>query len=97
MTYKISGMAICLLLITGFAANAGDRDAFYGMCHATSLGDGMDDGAASSFCNCLTDAASEDDDLYAELFAAGTKEPDLDARMALLSQGAHLAAQSCQG
>ncbi len=78
------------------AASAGDRDEFYGMCHRVSLGDGLDDGAASSFCSCLADKATESGGLYAELYEAGVSEPDPEARMTVLSNAAKSAVASCQ-
>ncbi len=76
---------------------AGDNGEFYEMCHATSLNDGLDDASAGAFCSCLTDAVSDDADLYNELFDAGSTIADLDARLATLSDAAKGAAQSCQG
>ena len=97
MDLKAFSIVVCVAFAVSVPANAVDRGAFYDMCHATSLGDGLDDATAAGFCDCLADAASADEAIYTELFEAGTSEPDLDTRLGLLSDDARSAAESCQG
>jgi len=94
---KLGVFAAVSSLVLAVGAVASADDDFYQMCHATSLADGLDDASASGFCTCLTDAASGDSALYDELYQAGTSEPDLQTRLAMLSDDARSTAESCQG
>ncbi|MCI4645647.1 MAG: hypothetical protein MRY64_12780 [Hyphomonadaceae bacterium] len=97
MNLKLSGLALAVFGLCAAPALADDKQqAFYEMCEGVSINDGLSPDVAGQFCTCLTEKVSADDALYTELFEAGTNEPDLDTRLASLSEGALEAAGSCQ-
>ena len=97
MRKRLVCLAIGTCVLATAVAHAVDREAFEANCQKTSLNDGLETAAAEAFCSCLADAAIQDEDLYNELAQAGETEPDLDKRLAMLSERARAAAQSCQG
>jgi len=79
------------------AANADQSSDFRGMCERVSRDDGVPPAAITPFCACLTDRAMANDAaLYRELWTAATTQPNLDARMAMLSEPARAAVQACR-
>ncbi len=92
-----AALGFCAIAVTiPLAATADEQSDFRAMCERVSAADGVPAEAITPFCSCLTDRASQNSALYSELWTAATTEPNLDARMALLSESGRAAVQACR-